>query len=45
MKVAAVKKPGGPRNLIIEERAAPVAGPAGIAFHSHATEKIQVQNK
>ena len=37
MKVAAVKKPGGPGNLIIEERTDPVAGPGEILVRVRAS--------
>lgn len=37
MKVAAVKKPGGPGNLIIEERPDPVAGSGEILVRMHAS--------
>lgn len=37
MKVAAVKKPGGLENLMIEERPDPVAGPGEILVRIHAS--------
>ena len=37
MKVAAVKKPGGPGNLIIEERPDPVAGPGEVRVRVKAS--------
>ena len=37
MKVAAVKKPGGPGNLIIEERPDPVAGPGEVLVRIRAS--------
>ena len=37
MKVAAVKKPGGPGNLIIEERPDPVAGPGEVLVRVKAS--------
>lgn len=37
MKVAAVKKPGGPGNLIIEERPDPVAGPGEVLVRIKAS--------
>lgn len=37
MKVAAVKKPGGPGNLIIEERPDPVAGSGEVLVRMHAS--------
>ena len=37
MKVAAVKKPGGPGNLVIEERPDPVAGPGEILVRIKAS--------
>jgi NADPH:quinone reductase-like Zn-dependent oxidoreductase len=37
MKVAAVKKPGGPGNLVIEERPDPVAGPGEVLVRVRAS--------
>lgn len=37
MKVAAVKKPGGPGNLIIEERVEPVPDVGEILVRIHAS--------
>ena len=37
MKVAAVKKPGGPGNLVIEERAQPTAGPGEVLVRVRAS--------
>lgn len=37
MKVAAVKKPGGPGNLIIEDRPDPVAGPGDVLVRIRAS--------
>jgi NADPH:quinone reductase-like Zn-dependent oxidoreductase len=37
MKVAAVKKPGGPGNLVIEDRPDPVAGPGEILVRVRAS--------
>ncbi|MEO1642262.1 MAG: NAD(P)-dependent alcohol dehydrogenase, partial [Pseudomonadota bacterium] len=37
MKVAAVKKPGGPGNLVIEERARPEPGPHQLLVRVHAS--------
>ncbi|MEO1324025.1 MAG: alcohol dehydrogenase catalytic domain-containing protein, partial [Pseudomonadota bacterium] len=37
MKVAAVKKPGGPGNLVIEERRDPVAGPGEVLVRIKAS--------
>lgn len=37
MKVAAVKKPGGPGNLIIEDRPDPVAGPGEVLVRVRAS--------
>ena len=37
MKVAAVKKPGGPGNLVIEDRPDPVAGPGEVLVRMRAS--------
>lgn len=37
MKVAAVKKPGGPGNLVIEDRLDPVAGPGEVLVRMRAS--------